>query len=69
MCVIPTSCSVNSGTPFVADNQTKYCVSGCYNNITNWADLDKKLCVVMCPRNKFGDNSSLQCLDDCQGTN
>ncbi len=66
MCVISTGCSINVGVQYVADNLTKYCVSGCPSTVHNYADMIKKLCVAVCPYNKYGDNNTLTCIDSCK---
>ena len=69
MCVVSTGCSINNGIQYVADNITKYCVSGCpalfsvNSTFINYADMAKFLCVAVCPYNKFGDNNTLKCVD------
>lgn len=66
MCVVSTDCSIVSTVQYVADNQTKQCISICpplTPLFVNWADMNKKLCVAKCPYNKFGDNNTLKCVD------
>lgn len=72
MCVVSTDCSLIGVIQYVADNDTKQCVSSCpplTASFVNWADMAKKLCVAKCPYNKFGDNTTLSCKDSCNNTN
>jgi hypothetical protein len=68
MCVVSTDCSLVNTVQYVADNRTKQCLPGCppLTTVINWADLAKKLCVAKCPYNKYGDNNTLTCVDECK---
>ena len=60
MCVVSTDCSNVGGVQFVADNLTKKCISECPDQsvILNYADMNKFLCVAVCPHNYFGYNDT-----------
>lgn len=66
-CVLPADCQLVGVTQFVADNSTNECVSGCpLTTPRNYADMNKHLCVALCPISYFGENNTLQCLQTCK---
>ena len=68
MCVVSTGCTVVGGIQYVADNLTKECISECpdQNVILNYADMNKKLCVAVCPHDYFGYNATKECQLECK---
>ena len=65
-CVIPTDCSIVGGVQYVADNKTKKCVNKCPSDVHNFADMNKMLCVAVCPTGYYGYNTTLKCVTQCK---
>lgn len=66
LCVFSMYCSNNAGIEYVADNTTNKCVPECpdfveNSNFYNWADMTKKLCVIVCPHGEYGFNTTKTC--------